>query len=88
MKSKQEFVDRWSDEILSLLLRSFAAEEMHGHKLNEAERGRFFRQSVAKAGDLVRSMYDYLAEQSLPPKPPEANGKPAFQATQTNGAKK
>lgn len=86
MKTKEELVSEFSDELIGLLLRSFAAEEMCGGKLNTEDRGRFFKQSVAKGVELLKEIHDFICKDeshvpakvgtaATPVQPPPTNGK-------------
>lgn len=60
MRSKQEFIDRWKDELSGLLVRAFADADCQGSLAranDDARRGRAMRQLLIDGNALLGRMY-------------------------------
>jgi len=73
MKTKEDFVTRWADELTGLLLASFAEAKNYGES---AKDGRFMIQQMKRARNLLERIYHDFAEPvplNVPAKPTASN---------------
>ena len=83
MKTKDEFIANWQDELTGLLLASFAEEKRQGEF---AKDGKFFIHQMRRGRDLLARMHADLASMPSPQQPAlaakPANGQPTKPAEQ------
>lgn len=77
MKTKDELLHAFSDELSGLILAAFSVQErtLAKEDADYAIRGRFMTQQLRRARDLLGRIHDFMAGSS--PAKPQANGAPA-----------